>query len=307
MDALALLRNVSEAYRALQTLAVEASLVTESGDENNNQRSEQRVRFLYAAPDRIRYYTLGNKRVTQVADGEYLHSAFGAHGIPGASRYMKTPVAQMHHLPHLFRPDFPLAGGDDPFLFIGIDERVTAAQHLRDEDGCHVVSVESEPPPHPAMVAGSAILYWIDAKTLMVMRQQGDMGHRFPTEEEVHWTRHTTAVRRILIDDPLPHDAFVFTPPPGVVEEPGGVCGVTTGGGGGFSMRRPDGQGIEHRSSHAWEGDTLVERSRWKTRGVTLDFERRLTFSPGDKELRIEERVTGPKGETATNLTLPLE
>jgi outer membrane lipoprotein-sorting protein len=307
MDAIALLRDVSDAYRALTTLAVEASVVTESGDENSNSRSEHRVRFLYAAPDRVRYKPLGDQGIAQVADGEFLHTAFGGRGFRGGIRYTKIPVRRNFRLPHLFRPDSPIAGGDEPYLFIGIDERVRAAEHRRDEDGCHVLAVTYEPSPHLTLVESPATLFWIDAKTRMVMRQYGELGYRFPASDDVNWTRHTISVRRMLIDDPLPADAFEFTPPSGaVVEETGGGCRVSVGGGSGFAERRPDGNRVEHRSSHEWEGDTLVERSTWRMRGMTLEFERRLTYSPDAAELRIQERVTGPKGDTETNLTLPV-
>src|SRR5690242_19325754 len=152
MDALALLRDVSDSYRALTTIAVEASLIAESGDENSNSRNEQRVRFLYAAPNRVRYEPLGGQGVAHVVDGEFQHTVFGGPRFPGGVRYTKTPAAQMHRLPHLFRPDFPFAGGDEPYLFIGIDQRVTAAEHWRDEDGCHVVAVSYEPPPFRGLV-----------------------------------------------------------------------------------------------------------------------------------------------------------
>jgi outer membrane lipoprotein-sorting protein len=56
---LTLLREVSVAYRSLKTLVLEAAIITESGDENSSQHSEQRVRFYYAAPDRIRYERCG--------------------------------------------------------------------------------------------------------------------------------------------------------------------------------------------------------------------------------------------------------
>ncbi len=307
MDALALLRDVSESYRALTTLAVEVSVIAESGDENSSSRNEQRVRFLYAAPNRVRYEPLGNRGVAQVVDGESQHTTFGGRGFRGGVRYTRTPIAQMHRLPHLFRPDFPLAGGDEPYLFIGIDERVTAAEHRRDEDGCHVVAVTYEPPRFPALVTSSATLFWIDARTRMVMRQYGELGHRAPASDEVNWTRHTISVRQMWINEPLPADAFHFTPPPdAAIEQTGGGCRVSVGGGSGFAEQRPDGNRIEHRGSHEWEGDTLVERSRWRMRGMTLEFERRLTYSPDGKELRVEERVTGPKGDTGTNFTLPV-
>jgi hypothetical protein len=58
------------------------------------------------------------------------------------------------------------------------------------------------------------------------------------------------------------------------------------------------------RGAHEWQGDTLVERSDWKIRGLVLNFERRLTFSEDGKELRVEERVTGPKRYAETSCKL---
>ena len=60
-------------------------------------------------------------------------------------------------------------------------------------------------------------------------------------------------------------------------------------------------------NSHEWDGDTLVEHSKWKMREMTLLFERRLTFSPDGKELYIAERITGPKGKLNSNDTLPVD
>lgn len=61
---------------------------------------------------------------------------------------------------------------------------------------------------------------------------------------------------------------------------------------------------LEHRGSHEWRGDTLVEHSKWKIRGMTLKFERRLTFSADGRELHIAERVTGPNGEAESSCSL---
>lgn len=71
------------------------------------------------------------------------------------------------------------------------------------------------------------------------------------------------------------------------------------------SRRHNSNQGrLEHRSSHEWDGETLVEHSKWIIRGKTLTFERRLTFSIDDKELQVAERITGPKGEVESNCRL---
>ena len=136
MDPSTLLRDVSDAYRSVKILAIEATILTESGDENASHRGEQRVRFFYAAPDRMRYEPCGKDGIIEVADGKLLHTTSGRRGFGGGLRYNTIPVSQMHRLPHLFRPDFPVSNGDAAFLFQGIEERVTAAQILRDEDGC---------------------------------------------------------------------------------------------------------------------------------------------------------------------------
>lgn len=214
----------------------------------------------------------------------------------------------MHRLPHLFRPDFPFAGGDEAFLYQGIEERVAAAEILRDEDGCHVISVTYEPSPYTGIVvSGTAVLFWVNAGNRMVMRQEGEVGHRFPAEDEVTWSRHTVAVRKMRVNEPLPEETFHFTPPPDASVETVGRCGVSVSGGGGFVEHSSDDQRrLEHRGSHEWEGDTLVEHSKWRIRGMTLSFERRLRFSVDDKELHVAERITGPKGEVESSCSLPV-
>jgi hypothetical protein len=47
-----------------------------------------------------------------------------------------------------------------------------------------------------------------------------------------------------------------------------------------------------------------VDHSRWKVRGVVLNFERRLTFSADGKEVRVEERIRGPLEEVTGEFRL---
>jgi len=309
MQALALLGEVSEAYGGLETLAVEAALISESGDENANQRSESRVRYFYAAPDRVRYEPCGKDGIFQVADGSRLQNCFShPHG---RKQCTSIPVSEMLRLPHLFRPDSPIAGGDEAFLFQGIHERVVSAEILRQEEGCYVASVTYQPPPWAGLaVYGSAVRFWIDERNRMVMRQQGDVGHRFPTEDEVTWSRHTVLVRRMRVNETLPAETFVFTAPPDAVEETPRGCGcgiISMSGGSGFiEAHGDDRRRLEHRSQHHWEGDTLVETSKWKWRGLNLTFERRLAFSADEKELQVAERIAGPQGEVECRCKLPV-
>jgi hypothetical protein len=50
----------------------------------------------------------------------------------------------------------------------------------------------------------------------------------------------------------------------------------------------------------------LIEQAKLRFHGFELTFERRLTLSGDRKELRIVERITGPKGETQRELSIPV-
>jgi hypothetical protein len=306
MDAGTLLRNVADVYRRLQALSLEASLLNESGDEDESQTSQTRVRFCYAAPDRLRYEPCGKTGVTHVADGTWLHNLFVGPGHFGPPRYRRVRLAEAPCAPHRFNPEIPFAS-DPAFLFADIDRRVVEARHIRDEGDCRVVRVVYEPPPHAGVIVADAAIEFRIREDGIVMGQQSRIGSRLPATDEVLWSRHTVRVRSIRVDEPPPPDAFAFTPPPGVeAEEPGGRRGSGcaavgfAGGGGGDRC-------VEQHTSHAWEGDTLIERARWRARGVTLQIERRFTFAAGGKLLRVAERIEGPKGAADAAWSLPLE
>jgi hypothetical protein len=79
-------------------------------------------------------------------------------------------------------------------------------------------------------------------------------------------------------------------------------------GGTGFAQNGPDERRrLEHRGSHEWQGERLVEHSKWKIRGFVLAFERRLTFSDDESELNIAERVIGPRGEAEGSFKVALK
>lgn len=297
MDPRTLLNQVSDAYRKLRTLAVEATLINESGDDDSNQRSEHRVRFFYAAPDRIKFESLGKRGLLQVCDGTRTHTLFRA-VLAERARYSGMPV-NPQRLPHDFHPEFPFGGGNEPFLFSRINERVSEAELLPDENGERVVSVTYESGP-PAAISTSPVRFWIAPSSFFVMRVATDIGHRFPTHDEITWTRHTLIIRQLRIDEPIPDSTFAFTPPANAAELPQGR-GIRGGFGGGGGFIRKSGEGhdrFEHQGSHEWQGDTLVEHSRWTVRGALLTFERRMTFTEANQKLDVLERATGPKGQT---------
>ena len=69
----------------------------------------------------------------------------------------------------------------------------------------------------------------------------------------------------------------------------------------------PDKSGyMEERHSSEWLGKTYIQRHNLRLRGMDLSFERRLTFSEDGRELHIAERISGPKGQTQGDFTIPL-
>jgi outer membrane lipoprotein-sorting protein len=294
MDAMRILAEVSDAYRRLRTLSVTATHLIECGDDNSGTSSHTRMRFLYAAPDRIRFEQLGRSGLLQVADGQNVHTVFPRLPLDREPGYSSMPASRMPFIPHSFHSEFPLSG-DAVFLFAGIEEKVESTEVVRQEQGCFVVSVRYVPLKHDSFIVREGpVFYWIRTDNRMVMRQQGRIGHRPPAGEDVYWSSHTISVDSLTINGDLPHDAFSFTPPPDATSVGGGA---SSGGGSGFiENNADDAKRIEHRESHSWDGDTLVQQSRWKMRGLLLQFERRLSFSADGMELRVGERISGPKG-----------
>jgi len=306
MDGLTLLREVSEAYRNLQSLSLEASLIQESGDENADQRNERRVRFSYVPPDPMRYEPFGKRGIPQVAGGKNLHTVRFVPPQFGGTQFHSVP-ADRQPLPHRFHSKWPVSG--EAFLFEGIDDQAASAEILRQERGCYVVAVGYAQPPLPEgmRTRRSPVLFRVDERNRMVMRLEGEIGHRHPMEEEVSWSRHTAKVSKIPVNEPIPEETFQFTAPPDATRLPTGQHGGSGWGGGfGSSFRHdPDNKRrYESRHSHDWQGDALVENAGFKLRGMTLTFERRLSFSDDGAELRVDERITGPKGAAETNCKL---
>jgi hypothetical protein len=309
MDPFALLINVSQTYRNLAGLAVEARIVTESGDDDSGHRSRLRAIFKYARPNRFRYEQGGPRGMVQVADGSQVHTCFNRGPMGRGPRCHSVPVLPERPLPHLFRPDMPAGGGNEPFLFEAIDEQVVSAEVIREEHGCDVVSVAYEAPSHPHLVmTRTPVLFWIDKESFLVRTFRREVGHRMPAEEEIRWNTCSVFLQKVEINPVLPADTFEFVPPVDAVVTAGRHGFISAGGGGGFAkFADDDPRHIEHRGSHEWEGETLVEHSKWKLRGTALTFERRLTFSEESDELQIVERATSPAGTTETSCSLRLK
>ena len=275
MDALTLLHEVSTAYRILHTLSLEATIITESGDENANSRNLQRIRFFYTHPNLLRFEALGKLGTTQIVDGQHLHTMFRRRHIAPGPQHSSMPLPELPDLPKFYRSDLPHT---DPLLFHQIDQHVATAEILRQEDGCHVVSVTYEPSPYSTTTPTKGWQFWINSATSMVMRSQVDIGRRRPLEDEITWARHSLSVEQIRLNEPIPSETFHFTPPsdssPRTLERRMGFGGGIGGGSGSIRAdpTKPQRSIGTYHSSH-WDGDALVEICRLNLRGKTVTIE----------------------------------
>lgn len=308
MDAFELLARVSHTYRNLSSLALEAWAINESGDEDSASQTRVRTIFKYAAPDRLRCEQGGRRGTVRVVDGVHIHTCSNRGSMARGPRCHSVPVTPVHPLPHVFRPGMPAGSGNEPFLYEAINEQVVMAEVMREENNCRVVSVTYSPPSHshPA-IARMPVLFWIDSETFIVKTFRQEVGLRVPAEDEMNWSTHTLSVEKAAINIALPADTFEFIPPAEAVAVPGKQGFISGGGGTGFvKFADDDPRHIEHRGSHEWEGETLVEHSKWKLRGTTLVFERRTTFSENSEEVQIVDRMKSPADATETSCSLRL-
>jgi hypothetical protein len=315
MEALGLLEVVSEAYRSLQTFEAEALATDESSDEGCLNHSEQRVRFAYSAPNLVRIEHPKRKGGITVSDGRDLHHYSGA---LGGGRYSKIPEPEREHLPGMFPPEHAaLAGGQGSFVFDRINERVSSAETLTPEslviDGqtmdCERVSVTYEAPLHAGFfAAASPILFWVDTQTRLIVRKEHEVTIK-PPDGDLRTTKHMSTLTRFVVDQPIlpetftlerPTDALDISPLPGQQR-----CLVGFGGGGSFSGGEGKRQ-ISHQGSHNWDGDTLVEQSKWTFRGHEITFQRWFTLSDDETRVLITERIIGPKEETERSFSIPV-
>jgi hypothetical protein len=105
----------------------------------------------------------------------------------------------------------------------------------------------------------------------------------------------------------IPPELFNFSPPPGSEDASASPRrGIVRSGGGGAQVHSDPEKYLEAWHSTEWDGETLAERCKLRLRGMDLAFERRLTFSEDGSERHIAERISGPKGQTQGDLTIPL-
>jgi hypothetical protein len=313
MDAMTLLRAVAETYTNLKSLAVELQITNQSEDDGVLNRREWPARAFFVAPDNLRIELGGKRGSVTVTNGIDLHQYFA-----GPKHYSKNTVQWREGLPGWFKPDFPISGRVT-FLFGRIAERVAAAEILREElvavEGseaqCQVISVTYKPPPYPHLIESSSpVVFWVNSGTHLISRVEGETIHRRPAHDETYTDRTISVFTRAIKNEPIPPETFEFTPPADALDasDPSHRSTCLSGGtGGGGAEFDPDKGGrFESWNSHDWAGGTLIEQSKLKFYGLDLAFERRLTLSDDRRELRVVERIFGPKGQTERELSIPV-
>jgi hypothetical protein len=316
MDALALLGAVSQAYRNLHSFEAEALAIDESFNDGCRNLGEQRVRFSYTAPNLVRVEHTMRTGGMSVSDGRDLHHFFGHLG----GRYSKIPAPERERLPGIFPPEHAaLGGGQGCFLFDRINEYVSSAETLPAETleiagqtvDCERVSVTYQsPPPAGFLVAASPITFWVGTQTHLIFRKEHEVTMKTP-DGDLRTSKHTFVLTHFAVDQPIAPETFTFVPPRDALDISPRLatgrqaCIVGGGSGGGFSGGEGTRQ-ITHQGSHHWDGDTLVEQSKWTFRGHEITFQRRFTLVENEKRVLIEERIIGPKEETERSVSVPV-
>ena len=311
MDARALLQATATAYGRLRTL--DAEIRVSNDTDEGATGSHYRVKALYAAPDRYRFETVGKRADVTVTSG-----AEALHYWAAMKQFRRSSAVSTSQIKGLFNPDFP---GGVAYLFPRIAEKIANVEVVRKElaesNGTHVhcvvLAVSYDSLGHAPWMPMGPVSFWISSETGLVLRMECTSSRRAPAEDEITITRQTLEFVRLVVNESIDSSMFVLEPPKGALDTsnpaaPGCFTGTGSGGsGGGYAEVRPDGSRFERRSSSTWIGETLVESSKMKIHGLTLECDRRYIFSDDKKDLRIEETVSGPLGENKLVHTIPLE
>jgi hypothetical protein len=213
MDARAVLEGVARTYAGLKTLSVEILSVTESGDKDSFNRSGQRAKAWFEAPDKVRIEHRGRHGTVLATDGVLRHS-FNAH--PGFPKlYSESPALPRKHLPGLFQPDRATLGGQPPaFLFFRIAEKVVSAEILAEKPDSFLISVTYEEPPDPLRRLSSPVQYSIDSRTHLVSRIEGEVSMRMPAHDLTSVSKHIVSFENVKADEGIAPDVLFLTLPP---------------------------------------------------------------------------------------------
>ena len=312
MESLQLLKAVADQYVHLQSLKAEFLEISESRSDGSSQRNERRTIVHYAAPNRVRIEQAGGAGAITVSDGDHVHHYFRE-----IKRYSKQALPEPDFLPGRFRPEYPISGDAGTFLYHRIHERVVEATILREETlnvggietPCQVVTVTYQPPPQGGLFlsphlfnSGSIHGHW------QWCGGRADSPPAARPHRVAHTSEHTNLVTCWDAGRTIPAEIFHFEVPPDALDisNPSGRGMHIDGRRRGFTDLADGEKSISHQSQHAWNGDVFVEQEEWTFRGHRITFERRWTLSEDGREVRISERIVGPKGEQKRTIAIPV-
>jgi outer membrane lipoprotein-sorting protein len=230
-DALDILNRVGETYRSVKTLQAEGEVTTSMSGPGMQQNGTMRLLLAIAPPGKMRMGTrTGLMDIVMIADGETMWLY-----MPGLNKYSKLPTRQPAGAQN---PSLSggLLGLPDVEDFGRIAEGIRDARVVRSETlplngiaaDCYVIDiVPSAPSASSRRPAGNATAakvepisetVWVDKARFLVVRVSSNAKVTLPGESGPEQTGSTVTFSKVTLDDPVPDETFVFTPPPGATE-----------------------------------------------------------------------------------------
>lgn len=232
-DALDVLNRVGETYRSVKTLQAEGDIMVGMSSPGMQQNITMHLLLTLAAPGKMRMESItGPVSMLMISDGQttWLY-------MPQLNKYSKLESNKTvsdavntsipRGLPGLgIVPDFGKIAD-------GVKEATIVRSETLQLDGistdCYVIEVlrqssqqpaGAEPPANaaPAKVEPASETLWVDKARLLVVRLSSDTKVTLPGASAPTETKSTITFNKLTLDNPVPDDAFVFTPPQGATE-----------------------------------------------------------------------------------------
>jgi outer membrane lipoprotein-sorting protein len=231
-DALDVLNKVGANYRSMKTLQAEGDLTTGTNGPDMQQNMTVHLLLTFAAPGKLRVESkTGMVGFLMISDGQSTWIY-----MPQLNKYSKLPLNQAAPGGNTPIPGgFPAFGSVSDFGTIaeGVKEATIVRSESLQLDGiaadCYVIEVVHQPSQPAAGAKASAVevptkaepvseTLWVDKSRLLVVRVSSEAKVTLPGASAPTDTKSTITFTKLALDDAVPDDAFVFTPPQGATE-----------------------------------------------------------------------------------------
>ncbi len=227
-DAMDLLKKVRETYGSLKSFQFEGVSTTESRSTGMQIKTEFPFEGDFVAPTKIRIETKNPRMgVLVVSDGDtawvYLPSIRTYSKLDVGGLLKSAPGGQSGEVPDVFRGFSAAAGVPFDMFQLDLAHGVKEAKILGEEDvelggkkvACYVVQAEYALSKEEAQVLPPFKSYWIDKARYVVLRESFQYhvkSAKFAAPAEL---KHTSTLTKVRLNEPVPDNLFVFTPPEG--------------------------------------------------------------------------------------------